>query len=50
MLISFMLIKKGLYIRWNSPNGEMYEGHIWVGSTTQTESKMQATGKISSNR
>ena len=34
----------------NSPNSEMNEGHIYVGSTIQTNRKqMQLTEKISSN-
>ena len=34
-------------IPWNSPNGGMDEGYIWVWPT---ESKMQVEGKISSNK
>ena len=37
-------------IPWNSPNGEMDERYIWIWSTKQTGSKMQETGKISSNK
>ena len=37
-------------IPWNSPNGEMDEGHIWVWSTIQAESKLQVTGEISNNK
>ena len=37
-------------VLWNSPDSEIYEGQIWVWSTLQTESKMQVTRKISSNK
>ena len=29
-------------ISWNNPNGEMDEGHIWLGSITQTNRKQNA--------
>ena len=37
-------------IPWNSPNGKIDDGHIWVGSTIQTIRKKNASNrKISSN-
>ena len=33
------------YIPWNSPNGEMDEGYIWVGSTIQTNRKQKASNR-----
>ena len=32
-------------IPWNSPNGEMYEGHIWVSSTIQISRKQNASNR-----